>query len=47
MEVNTTIAEKIISLFPQFAFVTQQSHSEDINVSRAKLQFSPTVMAQF
>lgn len=47
MELNTTIAKKIISLFPQFAFMTYQSHSEDVNVFRVKPQFHPTEMAQF
>ena len=37
MEVNTMIAKKIISLFPQFAFITYQSHSENVNAPRAKI----------
>lgn len=37
MEVNTTIARKLILLFPQFAFMTYQSHSENINVPIVKI----------
>lgn len=36
MEVNTTIARKVISLFLQFAFMIYQPQSEDINIPRAK-----------
>lgn len=45
MELNTTIARQIISLFPQFAFMTYQSHSEDVNVPKVKTQIHPTVRA--
>lgn len=37
MEVNTMTARRIISLFPQFAFMTYQSHSENGNAPRAKI----------
>lgn len=40
MELNTTIARKIISLFPQFAFMTYQSHAEDVNVLKYKHSFT-------
>lgn len=47
MEVNLKTARKVISLFPPFAFMTYQSHAEDVIVSRAKTWFHPTILAQF
>lgn len=47
MEVNLKTARKVISFFPPFAFMTYQSHAEDVNVPRAKIWFHPTILAQF